>query len=103
MKKLLNIFLLATTAACIFFSCKKDEEQAVLNLSGSPVLSTSSAALVLDSVNAATKTALTLTWSAMPTRVQVPVTYTLQIDTNATFSKPVNVSLATGLLKTYTV
>jgi hypothetical protein len=103
MKTVFNKFLFAGTILLVVLAgCQKNIPQAVLTPPSPSLLTASSSTLVLDSTNAATTTALTLTWPAVNFGAQVAVTYILQIDSvNDNFAKPVTVNLATGLAMSY--
>ena len=95
---------MAIVLLLLLASCKKDLKQANLNSPASSTLTTSTAAVVLDSTGGGSKTALTLNWPAPNFAVPVVVTNTLQIDSiNGNFSKPVAVNLAAGVSMTYTM
>lgn len=100
-KPLLLIMILAS----LLYACKKDEQQAILDAGANvPVLSASTSTLVLDSANAAAKTAITFTAQPANFGAKVAAAYTLQIDSiNDNFVKPVNILLDAGLTKSYTV
>jgi starch-binding outer membrane protein SusE/F len=104
MKTIFNKFLIVAAAVLVVLAgCKKNLPQATL-VPGTAMLNTTASALVLDSTEGGTKTALTLSWPAMNEGAQVAVTYTLEIDSvNGNFSKPVTVNLATGVSMTYSM
>src|SRR5215831_18775899 len=109
MKKILYSLMVMGAMMTLLFACKKDENKAMLTdgtffTSNSPGLTSSVSTIVLDSTGGGTKKAITYNWPAVNYSAAVVATYTLQIDSiKGTFAKPVNVSLATGLTKGYTM
>jgi len=108
MKKTLNIFLSLGTFILLFCACKKEQDNPVLTINQGSFttagLTASPTTLILDSVNAANKTALTFSWPAIDFGATLAVTYTLQIDSvNGNFAKPLNITLTNAFSKTYSV
>jgi hypothetical protein len=107
MKSILNKLIFILAGMVIFISCKKDLPEAVLSpgsFSSGNALAASSTSLTLDSANAANTQGVSFTWPAVNYGAKVVVSYTLQIDSiNDNFVKPLNISLANGLSKSYTV
>ncbi len=105
MKIFIKPLLLMVMLVAVLNACKKDEQQAILNQgSSAPVLSLSSATLILDSANAGSKTAISFKTQPVNFDAKVVVTYTLQIDSiNDNFVKPVSIILGSDLTKSYTV
>lgn len=94
-----NIFL--TLASSLFLlaaatSCKKDETQAILNPSGTPTLTASTATPAL-TVATVDKPAITYTWTAANFGYQAGATYTVQFDKKGgSFATPVTYPGGTG-------
>ncbi|MDP4245271.1 MAG: SusE domain-containing protein [Bacteroidota bacterium] len=106
MKRIVSKLIIGAAACLTVLSgCKRDLPQANLTAGsfGSAGLAATSTTLVLDSAGGGTKTAVTFNWPAINYVAKVSVTYTLQIDSaSGTFAKPVTVTMAGGLSKTYT-
>jgi hypothetical protein len=89
----------------VLAGCKRELPQANLSAGsfGSAGLAATSTTLVLDSTGGGSKTAVTFNWPQINYVAKVSVTYTLQIDSaNGTFTKPVNVTMAGRVTKSYT-
>ncbi|MCG7857210.1 SusE domain-containing protein [Flavihumibacter sediminis] len=104
MKIIINRMLMLVTALVVLASCEKDEVKAVYKMGNSPVLTTSSNALILEQENAAND-ALTMNWSAADYGYSAAQTFTLQMAPNGSdFTgdmAEVNVRAASS--KTFTV
>lgn len=109
MKKILFGLILSGALSVLLFACKKEENKAWLTngtffTSASNPLASSVSTIVLDSTSGGSKKAITITWPAVNYTAPVVVTYTLQIDSiKGTFAKPINVNMATGTSKSYTM
>jgi hypothetical protein len=111
MRTILHKLLPAAAALFLLLApaCKKNLPQAVLGpgsftANNATGLTASSNTLVLDSSNAASTQALTLSWPGLDYGAKVVVSYTLQFDSaNGDFSKPVNMNMAGGLSRSFTV
>ncbi|MET4139085.1 SusE domain-containing protein [Pedobacter sp. UYP1] len=87
----------------LFVSCKKDETKTVASTGTTPVLTSSQNNLVLAVANSA-QPATVLNWTASSFGYSAGVSYAVQLDSaGKNFAKPVEVALAQGLTKTFTV
>jgi hypothetical protein len=109
MKKILLITFSLVSCMLIFSACKKDlDENPTLTVNQGTFttagLTATSTTLTLDSVGAATKNGVTLTWQPLNYGADLAVTYTLQIDSvNGGFAKPLNLIFTNAYSKSYTV
>ena len=86
-----------------FTSCKKDETQAVLQVSAAPQLTATATTANLVKANGADK-AVTYTWAPANFGYQAAVTYTLQFAKQGTnFANPQQYSVGSQLTKSFTI
>jgi hypothetical protein len=98
-------FLLLIAGVLIAGACAKEEIKAVI-LSPSAVnvaIAASAPTLVLDSTNAKTAIAETLTWNAADFGAALSVNYTLEVDSaTGTFANPTKYDMGKALTKSFT-
>ncbi len=104
MKTQIHFLICICLSSFSWWSCKKEETKALLaDKPVAPVLSGSATALVLDSANKGDN-AQVFTWTAAKYGYDAAVSYTLQLSlASDNFKSPVNLSMGSGLGKTYTV
>lgn len=90
-------------AFILLWSCKKDEQKTYLSDKPvAPVLTASSAAVILDSAKKGDN-AQVFSWAAANYGYSAAVTYTLQLSlASDSFKSPVNIGMGTALTKAYT-